>query len=351
MRIFITHILPEELIARYGLSFAAYNFSKNLISGGGFDKVYTTMPLNVSGDLQCNVPGCELIYSHMRTKGHLLSRLSTFFEQFHIFCRIPRRSSIWLYNLGILNAYLFLLVRLFKPSVKIYVIELDFTPPMKTFSLMSLFLWFINNSDGLIKLADSELFNNKNSICLAGVTPEHVEAPLVEQVEPTFLLSGALNPQISSIPMILDAFAQVPECKLHITGRFDDMVLMDRYTSNCKNIVYHGVLTFKKYIDILHSVTYQLSLRDPEWGDNSCNFPSKIIEALLHNRAVVSTMHYSQIEGIDIIETERTVDSFVMTLRMLCKNSSMRYVNQGNKTTSMFSVKVWNYWMSELEKR
>ncbi len=44
-RIFWTCILPDHLIARYGLSFAACNFSYNLMSDCAFDKVYSSMPL------------------------------------------------------------------------------------------------------------------------------------------------------------------------------------------------------------------------------------------------------------------------------------------------------------------
>jgi hypothetical protein len=44
MRIFQTFLLPDDLVAKYKLSFAAANFSRNLMQGGGFDKVYSLMP-------------------------------------------------------------------------------------------------------------------------------------------------------------------------------------------------------------------------------------------------------------------------------------------------------------------
>lgn len=50
-RIFWTCILPEHLIAQYRLSFAACNFSYNLMSGCAFDKVYSSMPLYVGGEM------------------------------------------------------------------------------------------------------------------------------------------------------------------------------------------------------------------------------------------------------------------------------------------------------------
>ena len=47
MRIFIGQAFDQELIPRYGLPFAADAFSRNLLSGGGFDKSYTILPTSL----------------------------------------------------------------------------------------------------------------------------------------------------------------------------------------------------------------------------------------------------------------------------------------------------------------
>lgn len=182
MRIFLTHILPEHFIQKYKLNFAAYNFSSNLISGGGFDKVYNTLPLSVSGKLEeAETVYYELIYSSLRQKGGICLKLATLVEQWTLFKRIPHKSSIWFYNIGILNALLFVVLRIFKPSVKINIIELDFTPPTSKWCAMAWFLRMMNKADGVIKLADSPLFTNQNTVCLAGVTPKNgSNAPLIK---------------------------------------------------------------------------------------------------------------------------------------------------------------------------
>jgi len=352
MRIFLTHILPEDYINKYKLSFAACNFSRNLISGNGFDLVYSTMPTFVTGDLQVTDPSCTIIYSSKRNRGHFLGKLSTFFEQWTIFKALPRQAEIWLYNISVLNAFLYILIRLFKPNCRIYVIELDFTPPVRKFSKMGLFLWMMNHSDGLIKLADSDLFTNPNSVCLPGVTPNDGNYPLITKPNLEFLLSGVLQPDISSMPLILEAFSKVPKCKLHITGELYDKEQMNDYVSRCSNIIYHGVLSHKSYFELLHSVTFQLSLRNPLWGDNSCNFPSKIIEALLHNRAVITTIHYPQLGEIPCIEVGRNVGSFVKMLKDIAEGGAEyanRYINQSEITQTKYSVDVWNESMNKLE--
>lgn len=353
MRIFLTHILPEHLIPKYELSFAGYNFSMNLITGNGFDKVYSTLPLSVKGELSLDEdPKYTLVYSSLRKKGGILAKLSTFTEQWAIFKLIPKECNLWLYNISILNVLLYVLIRIFKPKVKINIIELDFTPPKSKWNSKTLYLYLLNHADGVIKLADSPLFTNKNSVCLAGVTPPKINAPILETPKMEFLLSGVLQPDISSIPMILDAFTKFPHCKLHITGKWSDMLLMNRYTDRFSNIIYHGIIGFDDYMKLLHSVTFVLSLRNPNWGDNQCNFPSKIIEALLHNRAVVSTIHYNQIEGLKYIETDRSVDGFINLLQniMSMKESELlTFANQGEIAISKYSAEVWNEWMSKIE--
>ncbi len=353
MRIFVTHILPEHLVAKYRLSFAACNFSRNLMSGGGFDKVYSIMPLFVSGKMEAfDDPDNELVYSSLRHHGKLSAKIAIFVEQVKVFRHINRSDTVWLYNVGVLNVLLILLLKVCKPKVGIYAIELDFTPPVRKLCAMSFYLYLLNHIDGVIKLADSPLFTCKNSVCLAGVTPEDgIEAPPVVKPGKDFLLSGVLNPDISSLPMVLEAFARVSDCTLHITGNSESSQLRE-YAQKYQNIIYHGVLSFGDYMNLLHSVTFQLSLRNPEWKDNQCNFPSKIIEALLHNRIIISTVHYPQIEGIKYIETERSVKGFIETLhqiRTMSDEELMSYANQSYLVKKKFNPSVWNGWMETIE--
>lgn len=355
-RIFATTILPEHIIAQNKLSFAACNFSSNLISGNGFDKVYSTMPVYVGGEMDADAfadDRFELLYDSLRKRGGLFQKIAAFKEQFTLFRKIPRGASVWFYNLYVLNFLTVILLRLFKPSVQVNVIELDFTPPTKRFSLGSLYLWLLNRSNGVIKLSDSPLFTNKNSVCLPGVTPVNQEAaPSIDSPKLVFLLSGELQPNISSLPMILEAFSQVPECTLHVTGTEKYNGEVDSYNKKYPNIIFHDSMRFSDYLELLHSVTFQLSLRNPDWADNQCNFPSKIIEALLHNRGVISTITYNQLEGINYILTERSVEGFVSTLHKIAnmsENELMRYVNQGAKVQISFSAEVWNDFMTKIE--
>lgn len=351
-RIFWTCILPEHLIAEHALSFAACNFSFNLMSGGMFDKVYSSLPLYVGGKMQPEAfkdKRFELIYGKWREKRGLWRKLATFKEQFAIFRRIPPKSSVWFYNVNTLNALLFLLLKLFKPSVQLNVIVLDFTPVNHGFGLNQIYLKLINWAHGRICLANSSLFRKDSSAILPGVIPQSNETqPRIKKVRNTFLLSGALSEEISMLSMVLDAFSKLPDCELHITGSKGDEEQLQEYAHAFSNIHWHGQLPFRDYLELLHSVSFLLSTRDERFPENQCNFPSKIIEALFHNRIVISTIRYPQLGEIRYftVNPEKFRNEIAVVTR-IPEIELIRYANQGDKVGKSFSTEIW---LSEMER-
>ena len=355
MRIFQTFLLPDDLVAKYKLSFAAANFSRNLMQGGGFDKVYSLMPLTVKGVMPpITDKGYEVVYSNCRKRGSILAKLAIFHEQWKIFKKVNKEDSLWLYNLNVVNSLLFILVKLFKPSVKLYIIVLDFTPAISWRDQNYWYLKLINRSDGTICLAKSPLFKIKNTALLPGVVPPVCsDNPKIENPNKEFLLSGVISSVIASTPMVLRAFSQMPECILHIMGNvLEGENLIKEYAARYPNINYHGSVSFKNYLDILHKVTYQLSTRDDNYPENQCNFPSKIIETLLHNRIVISTISYKQLEGIKYFKVDSNCEELKKQVLKICNMSNknlMQYANQTGIVREMFSTKVWNKIMADIE--
>lgn len=355
MRIFQTFVLPDALVGRLKLSFAAANFSRNLISGGGFDKTYSLLPVNVSGELgEVNEPGYEIVYSNWRKKGGIRYKLAIFAEQWKVFRNVGSGDSIWFYNLNAINAYLFLLLKLFKPSVKRNIIILDFTPAKSWREQNYWYLKLINMAHGTISLSPSDLFKVRNSAMLPGVVPDSdISIPNVEKINREFLLSGVITETIAMINEVLDAFSKNSDCILHITGKasnFEEMII--EYSKKYPNIIYHGSLSFDDYLNLMHSVTFQLSTRNPEMPENQCNFPSKIIEALLHNRAIVSTIDYPQLENVDYLRIDaNNLSDGLREISDMDDAELIKYVNQGDKMHRMFGTRVWNDWMTTIEKR
>ena len=106
-------------------------------------------------------------------------------------------------------------------------------------------------------------------------------------------------------------------------------------------------------MELLHKITFQLSTRDPKAPENQCNFPSKIIEALLHNRVVVSTIHYPQLNGIQYIEVESNAEAFlqgVQTILRMADDELLTYANQGELVSQLFDVHHWYKIMNDIER-
>ena len=349
-RIFLTHVLPYNLIAAKGLSFAACNFSFNLMSGGGFDKVYSTMPPYVSGKLSVNNEAYELIYSPLHKMGGILGKLAFIHDQWLVFRRIPNDASLWLYNLCQLNFILVILLRLFKRKVKVNVIELDFTPSPK-FSVLGLCLYLMNHSNGMICLAQSQLFVNKNMACLPGVVPlDAGTSPNIIKPDYTFLLSGVLNEPIALLSKVIEAFASTPNFKLYITGSPTNEEVLKKMIEGHHNIIYMGQLPYIKYLKLLDSVTFQLSTRDPLHPDNKCNFPSKIIEALLHNRIVVSTIRYPQLDDARCLDIDAdNIKDGLRKIAGLSESELIKYANQSDIVKKQFSPHIWFETMKIIE--
>lgn len=348
MRTFVTHILPKDKTLEYKLSVAACNFSYNLIEGGVFDRVYSTLPTYVSGQLD-NVEMDGLVYSSWRTRP-FLRRLAPIRECLTLYKKIPSKSKVWLYNVSVLNAFLIILLKLFKRSVGVYVILLDYTPT--TNIVERFFLWLANHADGDIRLANSPLFTNKNSACLPGVTPTtNPNVPRQQEINREFLLSGVLNERIAMLSMVLHVFSQLPQLTLHVTGEIHQKEVIERY-KNFPNIFFHGQLPYEEYLQIFHRVSFQLSTRNPKCPENECNFPSKIMEALLHNRIVVSTIHYEQLNGIRYFEVDADEKNFmnnILLISEMTEEELMPYANQGHLVSERFNAGVWKDNMYNIE--
>lgn len=354
MRIYLGHFCKADKERELGISVAASNFSNTLVSGDIFDRVYSILPPFVTGKRNANELATEnsvLLYSALRRLPSPLSRVAPIFEQLALFFKIPRGASLWLYNVTMLNWILIKLLRWLKPSVKIYPIVLDYTPGLPG---NDKFLKAINNSAGRISLTNYSELSKVNFHCLPGITPLITTHPQIKSPKPTFLLSGVLSEEISSISTVVEAFANVPEATLYITGNLSHNPALIERIAHIRNINYLGMLSKAEYNNLLDtSTTFILSTRNPNFPENQCNFPSKIIEGLSHNRGVISTISYPQIDGINYITTKLSVEELRNTIRNVSSMTASqieRYINQGEKVAKMFSISVWKSIIEKIEK-
>lgn len=356
-RFFLTFTVAPEIVGNYPLSVATSNFSFNLASSGAFDKVYSILPYAIKGilpnsineDNRYNVIYCKKLRKH----GRFLRKLSVFIEQYHLFKLIPSKSSIWFYNMGDMSFGFYVLMKLFKPSCLLNVIVLDYTPPVSLFDRKRIYMRLINKAHGNILLSTSDRFTCKNKAILAGVVPNNCkEEPQIQVVNRTFLLSGVLSETIAQTNLVLSTFAKMPNCVLHITGFTSNDTIIKKYSTQHSNIIYHSKVSYEDYIRLLHECTYVLSTRNPHSPENQCNFPSKIIESLLHNRIVVSTISYPQLGNIKYIKVDSEPTAFLhdlLKIVSLPESELLGYANQGSLARKCFGTSVWVDTMSQIE--
>jgi len=145
----------------------------------------------------------------------------------------------------------------------------------------------------------------------------------------------------------------MPETTLHITGKAPDINLIKKYTDKYNNIIYHGMVSYKEYLQILHHIPFLLSTRNPSYPENQCNFPSKIIEALLHNRIIISTLHYNQLDGINYLEVNSDCEKFMNDIQKIMsmpKSELLQYANQSEEVIKRFNSSIWKAYMEQIEK-
>lgn len=352
-RIFITHILPLDECCNFPkMSVAACNFCWNLLGGGAFDEVYSLLPSNPEGVDYPLFKFNKTIVSSLRKKHGIARKIAPLVEQWNVFKKIPRGSSVWFYNLTVLSILLYILLRLFKRRCKCYIIVLDYDPSNR-FDKIALPL--INRAHGLITLSSSSLLTNRNSIIMPGVVPlSDNDYPVIPHIQKNFLLSGVLNEKISMISKVIEIFSKMPECNLQITGFFDDDDYIRRKIDGCRNIQYHGKVDKDTFFSILHSTTFVLSTRDPKYPENQCNFPSKVIEALLHNRIVISTIEYPQLKDINYLLVSSDQDKLKSDiLNYISQNEDvlLQYANQSPKMIALFNANKWTESISQIENQ
>lgn len=349
----MTHMCPKDGLMQYGLSLSASNFNYNLIEGGGFDKVYSIYPGFVKGELdKKDDETFEAVYSNWRIRGGLQQRLARFIEQYRVFKLIPKKSNVWFYNVTTLNVLTIIFLKIFKPSCSINIIELDFAPDELFHKLM---LPIINSVNGRICLSTYDGFKKENSVCLPGVIPNGSAKnnPRIKTVTKDVLISGALKENITMLGMVLDAFAEMPDINLHISGvliDFKEKVV--EYTKKYPNIHFYGKMPMEKYMDLLHRIPVSLNTRKPSAIENRCNFPSKVIEAFCHNRIVASTINYPQLTNLKYFELGSDKESLKNSIRSIYSLSNeelLEYANQGDIAEKNYSARKWFEIMSRIE--
>jgi len=350
-RVFICNVVPKNSIEKLHVSMAANYFSYNLIDENCFDAVYSLVPTNIDNKIEKEYNSVYFLQSRFLSNKGIFKLLNILIDNVKLFFKISKNSNVWFYNLTHQTILVYLLLKYFKKKLKVFIILLDFTPPTSKFSLQSFIFKQINKSNGIISLTNNKLLNSK-TIVIPGLVPEEKDLKIQNTINNTFLLSGILSKNRCP-ELILEVFSRFPEYELIITGRIEDEKLIQKYIYKYKNINYLGLLEYNDYLKVLENATFSINSRNPSYEENNFNFPSKTIEHLKHNKVIVSTMEYSELEGIKYFYVKPTVDDFMIffnKLKTIDKRLLLeKYVNQSEKVYELFGVSKWKDNFTRLE--
>lgn len=352
-RIFLTHVVPKNKIESLDVSAAGNYFSYNLIDNNCFDEVWSIIPINIDEKI-VEDDGIHYIQTRFLGNKSVFKVLNIFIDNLKVFFSVKGNVNVWYYNLTIQTVFLYLLFKIFKPSVKQFVILLDFTPSKNKISLQNFIFNLINKSDGIISLTSNKFLYSKNTIVLPGIVTEIKNNSKITSINKSFMLSGILSKNRCP-ELILKAFSEFPEYELIITGKIDDQNLVDTYCNTYSNIRYLGFLNYDDYVKELEKATFSINSRDPNYEENLYNFPSKSIEHLMHNKILVSTMEYKELNGIEYMYVPPTLDAFrtfFKELKNTEENELIRvYANQSSKVFDLFGISNWKNSFEKIESK
>ena len=318
-----------------------------MIKGKCFDKVvglvHTTIPrkLVLKGDYGI-VTFIQTRFFLHKSVGRLLNNI---LDSLKTVREAKGFDSVWFYNLEWVQILSYLIMKAM--GKKLYVIVADFTPPVRRFSFASIVQRLFLQSRGLITLSARTTFRHSNQISIAGIiSNETLEArrntPM--PMRHKFLFSGGLE-AIHGIDLAIDAFKEIPEASLVITGK-----RLKQDISDAPNICYAGYLSQEEYDRLFRDVSCCVCFRDPSYPENLNNFPSKIIEYLSYKKQVISTIRYPEMEGLKYVYAHFDLDSVKAAIRQVMVSRPDGY-DQTETLDSLYSVNRWVQALSEIEDR
>lgn len=312
-RALILEIATEKEVLSCACSPSGFNFCKNLALSGIFDSVFSLVPWQVQEKV---IPEKNLDIQYIQSRKKILEKNKIFnflLDGILLIRKVKSYSSVWFYNLSLHTLIPYIIIRFFLRK-KVFVILADFDKKGVFISKEWILEKCITHADGIISLSSRSIFlSHKNFCVLPGFVPQDLlekNYAAIEKHEVSashmFLYAGAISKPWGAI-LLVDTFAKLPNLHLSISGPISlegiDREAFFNKISSVNNISYEGLLPTEEYRTLLKKSTVLFSLRDPDFWGNQNNFPSKLIEALLWGKEVVSTMKYPELtldDGCDI---------------------------------------------------
>lgn len=357
--IFITQVVPKNQVSKLKLSQAANNFCFRIAETCDCHHI-SIIPISVSKLLNCKQED-NCTYFQVRKYAHkgITKWLNVLIENILVFKYINKseEANIWLYNIILPNVILFFLLKYFTKK-HVYVLLADYNPARYPWIIRKIILLALRKCDGVISLSGRCKIQGQRILNIPGIYPQSEMCQSIGKFygNRKFLLSGTIN-RNTGLNLALDTFKEIKDAELYISGSVEakELSLIKRYEIDYSNIHYLGMLpTYSDYLKLLDEVDFILSLRDPNEKVNLYNFPSKIIEALAHNRPVISTINYVELEGFNYFICNYSIDALselVRKLLVINKEEMKPYLDNYNMLSKRFSESAWREGFNQMNNR
>lgn len=356
--IYISQHVPDELVAKYELSQAANNFCKNIVDLDYFSICLSIPPSNVDNKFKPFIDANSHVEYHVcRVFPHkgLFRIVNCILDNLWIYYRLLclKEHKVWWYNIYSGNLIAYLLSR-FLSKNKNFVLLADYNPNRYNNILGKFILSSLKSANGIISLSARCSNVNKNFMSIPGIIPSiKIQKKKGVLHSNAFLLSGTLN-ENTGLGLAIEVFKQLPTVQLYMTGilSIDKKQEIEGIEKQCPNIHYLGFMeNYQDYLNLLSSVDYVLSLRNPKSPVNTYNFPSKILETLAYNKIVISTIKYPELKGINYIISKYDVNELVTLIKDILSSKMDDKINSCLDNSSILSQIVTEQaWIKAFEK-
>lgn len=357
--IFITQVVPKEQVSKLKLSQAANNFCFRIAETCDCHHI-SIVPISVNNLLNCKQEdNCTYFQVRKYTHKGITKWLNTLIENILVFKYVNslKEVNIWFYNIILPNVLLFFLLKYFTRK-HVYVLLADYNPARYPCFIRKIILLALRKCDGVISLSGRCKIQGQRILNIPGIYPQSEMCKSVGEFygNHKFLLSGTIN-RNTGLDLALDTFKEIENAELYISGSVEakELSLIKRYERDYSNIHYLGMLpTYSDYLKLLNEVDFILTLRNPNEKVNLYNFPSKIIEALAHNRPVISTINYVELEGFNYFICNYSIDALSKLVRKLLvmnKEEMKPYLDNYNMLSKRFSELAWKDGFNQMNNR
>jgi len=338
MRVLVCELVPNEHIASFtNVGQAGNTYVLNFSNACSFEKVFAFVPIQVESMQNFKNAGA-IEYFQVRAFKHksIFKIINRLLESVKLLKQLYkyRKGPVWFYNITQHHFIVYIIAKYLYRS-KVYVLLADLYVNDKRFGMNALFIKLIEKSDGVISLSrGAERLEIKNLKISNGIVSPVENIPAITVNKTDYLFAGALA-KMKGIDFTLEAFSKMPDKRLLVSGIGPMLGLVKEYEAKYPNIKYLGWLDYDAYLDVLNTISFCLSFRNPDDAENQYNFPSKIIEFFQYGKIVISTFNYPDIpEGL-LIHTGYDLESL--------KNTMQQIQNMSDDELLALSIKVKNF--------